>query len=196
MSEQTKEHKGLAITAIVLGAVGIGLSWIPLLNLLGIFIAIIGIVFGVIALILNWRNTRRVMSIIGTLLSVLAIILTVIINDAYVSTTKHAVKSAASSIKSSSASEEKARTKWTQADVDGLTVGDTVTGAGGTNYDDIVSQFGEPDSKTESTIGNTTLRTTMWFNTNGGAGSSVGLTFEKQADGSWLLSSKSSAGLK
>ncbi|GAK30391.1 hypothetical protein WOSG25_021880 [Weissella oryzae SG25] len=110
-----------------------------------------------------------------------------------------ATTSSSSSTSKASSSSSVASQKWSQADYDALTAGDIVNnGAGGENMDTVTSKFGKASTVTESTISNTTVKTAIWTNTNGdmGSGSNVTLQFAKQDDGTWLLTSKASTGLK
>jgi len=95
--------------------------------------------------------------------------------------------------KSTSSSSTPTTQKWTQADYDALTVGDIMNNAeGGENMDDVTAKFGKPTSTNDMSIGDTSSRTATWMHLT----SDVILTFDKQEDGSWLLSSKNSSGLK
>lgn len=105
--------------------------------------------------------------------------------------------SSSSSAAASSSSSKVTVQKWTQADYDALTAGDIMNkGAGGTNMDELTDKFGKAKSTSDSTIDTTTTRTATWTNTNGDLGSSVILQFDQQDDGTWLLVSKASTGLK
>ncbi|TYC48112.1 hypothetical protein ESZ50_10085 [Weissella muntiaci] len=101
--------------------------------------------------------------------------------------------SAKSSSVSSASSSSVTSQKWTLADYDALAVGDTLSGVGGANYDDIVAKFGKPDTSSDTQSGDYSMRSADWTSLTDG---SVFLTFTKQADGTWLLSSKTSSDLK
>jgi hypothetical protein len=87
--------------------------------------------------------------------------------------------------------------KWSQADYDSLQQGDIMNnGAGGANMDDIIKTYGKPSSSTDSSVNNMSTRTGIWTNTNGGFTANVTLSFMKQPDGTYLLYSAASSGLK
>lgn len=65
---------GFAVTALVLGIIGVVLSFMPIVNNLTAAGAVVGLVFGVIGL---WKS-RLVMSAIGAFLCGLAVILTIV----------------------------------------------------------------------------------------------------------------------
>lgn len=74
-----KATSGMAITALVLGIIGVVLSWIPIVNNLAAVLGVIGVVFGVIAIVKtgpNGKKKGRGLAIAGTILSVLAFVFT------------------------------------------------------------------------------------------------------------------------
>ena len=83
---------GFAVTALVLGIVGLVFSFIPLVNVVGIILGIIGLIFGLIGIF----KSRRVMSIVGSVLSLLAIILSIAISSAFASSVNDAINDAPS----------------------------------------------------------------------------------------------------
>lgn len=112
------------------------------------------------------------------------------------STTKVDKKEAASSSSTSAKTEDKTQ-KWSQADYDSLAKGDIANnGAGGANMDDIIAKFGKASSSSDSSVNNLNTRTSIWTNTNGGFTSNVTLSFAKQDNGTYLLYSAASTGLK
>jgi amino acid transporter len=66
-----RKGSGLAITSLVLGLIGLMLSWIPIINYLAVILGLVGLVLGVIGI---WKS-KRVMSIIGAVLCALTIII-------------------------------------------------------------------------------------------------------------------------
>jgi len=66
-----EKGSGLAITSLVLGLIGLMLSWIPIINYLAVILGLVGLVLGVIGI---WKS-KRVMSIIGSILCALTIII-------------------------------------------------------------------------------------------------------------------------
>ena len=86
--------------------------------------------------------------------------------------------------------------KWTKADFDALTVGDSLTGVGGANYDEIVAKYGKPKTSSDTQSGDYTVRNASWSKmTSNGSYESVDLSFTQQQDGSYLLSMKNSSSL-
>lgn len=109
------------------------------------------------------------------------------------STTAKSLSSASSQSSSSSASVQ----EWTQSDYDSLAKGDIMNnGAGGANMNDVISKYGKPSTSTDSSVNDMNTRTSTWTNTNGDFTSNVTLSFMKQDDGSYLLYSAVSTGLK
>lgn len=72
------------ILAVVFGAIGFVLSFIPIINNIAAIFGFVGVVLGIIAIIGTFRNKKRgkVLSIIGAVLSVLAIIITLSMQSA------------------------------------------------------------------------------------------------------------------
>lgn len=102
-----------------------------------------------------------------------------------------------SSTSSQSSSSSTSAQEWTQSDYDSLAKGDIMNnGAGGANMNDVISKYGKPSTSTDSSVNDMNTRTSTWTNTNGGFTSNVILSFMKQDDGSYLLYSAASTGLK
>lgn len=78
---QPKPSAALAITALVLGILGVLGSWVPLLGILGGVLALIGLIVGIVALIKVKRGTAggKGIAIVGVMLNVLAIIVVTIV---------------------------------------------------------------------------------------------------------------------
>ena len=57
---------------------------------------------------------------------------------------------------------KESKKKITAADVEAIKVGDSLTGAGGDKYEDIVAKFGEPDNKVESQAGDIKMIIASW----------------------------------
>ena len=105
------------------------------------------------------------------------------------------VSSVSSSIESSQ-KEEDAKFNWTKEQFDALQMGDiTNYGAGGTNYDDIVSVHGEPNSINTTTVNDHESRT-ISYSSAGTKLRSITLTFSKQENGAYLLTAKVGIGLE
>ena len=78
---QPKPSVALAITALVLGILGVLGSWVPLLGILSGVLALIGLIVGIVALIKVKRGTAggKGIAIAGVMLNVLAIIVVTIV---------------------------------------------------------------------------------------------------------------------
>lgn len=68
-----KQKTGFGITALVLGIVGLVLSFIPFINNLAFFLGILGVVFGIVALV---THNKKGISIAGLVTGILAIVIT------------------------------------------------------------------------------------------------------------------------
>ena len=94
-------------------------------------------------------------------------------------------------------SEKSYKSDWTQADVDALTVGDSSTGKGGDNLNEVLKKHGNPTEARES-ISNygdsfkTSLK--IFYNSNASNDSSklgyVSLEFAQQSNDDYLLTYK------
>ena len=69
-----EEQKVLGILATIFGAIALLGSWIPFINYLSFFIAIVAFILGIIGLIVNLKK-QKTMAIIGTALSIASIVL-------------------------------------------------------------------------------------------------------------------------
>ncbi len=106
-----------------------------------------------------------------------------------------AVSSANSSIESSK-KEDETKFNWTKEQFDALKQGDIINrGAGGTNYNDVISEHGKPTDENTTSV-NDHENKTISYTSMGKKYKSVILTFSKQDDGSFLLTSKVSTGLE
>ncbi|EMY8535905.1 hypothetical protein [Bacillus paranthracis] len=91
---------------------------------------------------------------------------------------------------------KESKKKVTAADVEAIKVGDSLTGAGGDKYEDIVAKFGEPDNKAESQAGDIKMIIASWTkNVNGDLGANFNVTFTEK-DGQKLATSKAQMGMK
>lgn len=192
--EKQDESKVLGILAIVFGGIALIGSWIPILNNLSFVIGIVALILGVIGLIVN-RKKKKVLAIVGTSLAFASCVIVLITQSIYGAAVDSAVKSVkktSASIEQSFSEEEAkekeadARFKWTDEYFKSLKEGDLGTGAGGTNYNDIVAKVGEPTEKEEDEDS----LDARWTNEGGSSYKSVDLSFHKQEDGSWLLWNK------
>ena len=208
-----EEQKVLGILATIFGAIALLGSWIPFINYLSFFIAIVAFILGIIGLIVNLKK-RKTMAIIGTALSIASIVLFFTTQVLYANVYKEFVREFNRSYKEASASmereeesdltddstysipeEEEDTFSWTQEQFDALIEGDLDNkGKGGTNYKDIIKKHGLPDSEFDSTIGGYDTRKITYISI-GDKIKTVTLTFAKQDNGQLLLVQKHAVGL-
>ena len=209
-----KEQKILGILAIIFGTLALLGSWIPIVNILSFFLAIATLILGVFGIVLNLRN-RKTMAIIGTtlgLISIVVILTTQVLSTHVFSdlarTFRHPYKNITSSTdtedygelpdSSTDERDDEEDTEffsWTQEQFDALIEGDTANrGKGGSNYKDIISKHGLPDSEIESTSGDYDIKRITYLSL-GSNTKTVVLTFAKQENGQFLLIRKFALGL-
>ena len=209
-----KEEKVLGIFAIIFGTLALLGSWLPIISILAFFFAIIAIALGVFGIGLNLKN-RKILAIIGTSLGILSIFLVlmtqVLPSGLFTDLAKnfrHPYRSLTSltedddfgTLPDNSTDEDKDDEDtdsftWTKEQFDALIEGDTANrGKGGSNYKDIISKHGLPDSEIESTSGNYNIKRITYLSL-GSNTKTVVLTFAKQENGQFLLIRKFALGL-
>ena len=212
-----KEEKILGIIAIILGSLALLGSWLPIISVLSFFFAIIAIGLGVFGIILNLQN-RKILAIIGTALGIGSIFLVlmtqVLPSGVFTDLAKnfrHPYRSLTSltedddfgTLPDNSTDEDNDEENtedtdsfaWTQEQFDALIEGDTSNrGKGGSNYKDIISKHGLPDSEIESTSGDYDIKRITYLSI-GSNTKTVVLTFAKQENGQFLLIRKFALGL-
>ena len=212
-----KEEKILGIFAIIFGTLALLGSWLPIISILAFFFAIIAIALGVFGIGLNLKN-RKILAIIGTTLGILSIFLVlmtqVLPSGVFTDLSKnfrHPYRSLTSLTKDEEFgkvpdyrpdedhdeedSEDTDTFSWTQEQFDALIEGDTANrGKGGSNYKDIISKHGLPDSEIESTSGGYDIKRITYLSL-GSNTKTVVLTFAKQENGQFLLIRKFALGL-
>lgn len=196
-----QERKVLGILAIIFGALALLGSWMPIINNFSFILAILALIFGLIGFAVN-RKRPKTLAIIGTVLSVVSIAIVLATQAMYAKSldklgkdVEQAVSSASSSIESSQ-KEEDAKFNWTKEQFDALVTGDIANrGAGGSKYDDIVKEHGEPSDTNTSTV-NDHENKTISYTSIGTKYRSVILSFAKQDDGTFLLITKVGNGLE
>ena len=200
------EKKVLGILAIVFGGIALIGSWVPILNNVSFFIAIVALILAVIALIVNRKN-KKVLAIVGTCLSVASIIIVLATQSMYsnaIDNASKAIDKASSSIDAdySKSSSEKASKeakadsnfKWTDAYFDSVVDGTTT-------YDEIVATVGEPNTtKTDTDYdidsdSNVPSKDCDWDLDNGSYYASVSIHFV-QKNGTYVVDYKTGTGLK
>ena len=209
-----KEEKILGIFAIIFGTLALLGSWLPIISILAFFFAIIAIALGVFGIGLNLKN-RKILAIIGTSLGILSIFLVlmtqVLPSGLFTDLAKnfrHPYRSLTSltedddfgTLPDNSTDEDKDDEDtdsftWTKEQFDALIEGDTANrGKGGSNYKDIISKHGLPDSEIESTSGDYEIKKISYVSL-GSNTKTVVLTFVKQENGQFLLIRKFALGL-
>ena len=204
-----QENKVLGILAIVFGSIALLGSWIPIINYLSFFIGTIALILAIIGLIVNQKKPKT-LAIIGSVISFFSLIITLVTLSFYSRMFNEMGKrfdtlssSYRSYIDSSEREEEKEKEKeektkfaWTKAEFDALKEGDILKkGAGGTKYDDVIRDHGKPTDETTSTVSGSELKTITYL-PGGSKYQAVILTFSKNEDGSFLLTSKIGTGLE
>ncbi len=209
-----EEQKVLGILATIFGAIALLGSWIPFINYLSFFIAIVAFILGIIGLIVNLKK-QKTMAIIGTSLAIASVVLFFTTQILYANVYKEFIKEFNRSYREASSSmereeesgltddsndfipeeEEEDTFTWTQEQFDALIEGDLDNkGKGGTNYKDIIKKHGLPDSEFDSTIGGYDTRKITYISI-GDKIKTVTLTFAKQENGQLLLVQKHAVGL-
>ena len=196
-----QERKVLGILAIIFGGIALLGSWMPIINNLSFIIAILALILGIIGLFIN-KKRQKILAIIGTVIAVVSMAIVLITQTMYARALNNvskdvetAVSSANSSIEASK-KEDETKFNWTKEQFDALKQGDIINrGAGGTNYNDVISEHGKPTDENTTSV-NDHENKTLSYTSVGKKYKSVILTFSKQDDGSFLLTSKVSTGLE
>jgi len=209
-----EEQKVLGILATIFGAIALLGSWIPFINYLSFFIAIVAFILGIIGLIVNLKK-RKTMAIIGTSLAIASVVLFFTTQILYANVYKEFVREFNRSYSEASASMEREEESdltddssasipeeeeddtftWTQEQFDALIEGDLDNkGKGGTNYKDIIKKHGLPDSEFDSTIEGYDTKKITYIGIDDRI-KTVTLTFVKQDNGQLLLVHKIAVGL-
>lgn len=202
-----QENKVLGILAIVFGAIALLGSWIPIINYLSFFIGTIALILAIIGLIINQKKPKT-LAIIGSVISFFSLIIALVTLSFYSRMFNEMGKrfdtlssTYRSYIDSSEREEEKEKEEstkftWTKAEFDALKEGDILKkGAGGTKYDDVIRDHGKPTDETTSTVSGSEIKTITYL-PGGSKYQAVILTFSKNEDGSFLLTSKIGTGLE
>ena len=209
-----KEEKILGIFAIIFGTLALLGSWLPIISILAFFFAIIAIALGIFGIGLNLKN-RKILAIIGTSLGILSIFLVLMtqvlpsgvftdlaknFRHPYRSLTSLTENEEFGTLPDNSTDEDESEEDtnsftWTKEQFDALIEGDTTNrGKGGSNYKDIISKHGLPDSEIESTSGDYDIKKITYLSL-GSNTKTVVLTFAKQENGQFLLIRKFALGL-
>ena len=207
----------LGILAIIFGAIALLGSWIPIINYLSLIIAVPTLILGIIGIVLSPKK-QKTLAILGTSFALIAIIVSVItqflfsniLND-WVTKYSHTYRqeipyfegeqggnlpdTSIDEYQDEDDIEEDQGFTWTKEQFDALIEGDTANrGKGGSNYKDIISKHGLPDSEIESTSGDYDIKKITYLSL-GSNTKTVVLTFAKQENGQFLLIRKFALGL-
>ena len=209
-----EEQKVLGILATIFGAIALLGSWIPFINYLSFFIAIVALILGIIGLIVNLKK-RKTMAIIGTSLAIASVVLFFTAQVLYANVYKEFAREFNRSYREASSSMEREEESdltddsaysipeeeeddtftWTQEQFDALIEGDLDNkGKGGTNYKDIIKKHGLPNSEFDSIIEGYDTKKITYIGINDRI-KTVTLTFVKQDNGQLLLVHKIAVGL-
>lgn len=201
-----QENKVLGILAIVFGSIALLGSWIPIINYLSFFIGTIALILAIIGLIINQKKPKT-LAIIGSAISFFSLIIALVTLSFYsrmfnemgkgLDTLTNSYSSYFdSSERKIEKEEESTKFTWTKAEFDALKEGDILKkGAGGTKYDDVIRDHGKPTDETTSTVSGSEIKTITYL-PGGSKYQAVILTFSKNEDGSFLLTSKIGTGLE
>ena len=196
-----QERKVLGILAIIFGALALLGSWMPIINNFSFILAILALIFGLIGFLVN-RKRPKTLAIIGTVLSIVSIAIVLGTQAMYAKSLDKLSKDIEQSVTSTSSSSDSSQKEkddkfnWTKEQFEALVTGDiTNRGAGGSKYDDIVKEHGEPSNITTSTVNDYESKT-ISYTSFGTKYKTVVLTFAKQDDGTFLLTSKVGNGLE
>ena len=207
----------LGILAIIFGTIALLGSWIPIINYLSLIIAVPTLILGIIGIALSPKK-QKTLAILGTSFALIAIIVSVItqflfsniLND-WVTKYSHTYRqeipyfeeeqggnlpdTSIDEYQDEDDIEEDQGFTWTQDQFDALVEGDLSNrGKGGSNYKDIISKHGLPDSEIESTSGDYDIKRITYLSL-GSNTKTVVLTFAKQENGQFLLIRKFALGL-
>ena len=204
-----KEQKLLGILAIIFGALALLGSWIPIVNILSFFLAIATLILGVFGIALNLRN-RKTLAMIGSSFGLISIIIVLISQllftpifadfiRGYRSSSNYLMEEPTNEDWPNSTideyEEEEEIFTWTQEQFDALIEGDPSNqGQGGTNYKDIISEHGIPDSEVDSSDSDYETKRITYLSL-GSPSKAVVLNFVKQKNGQFLLIHKFAVGL-
>ena len=212
-----KEEKILGILAIIFGTLALLGFWLPIISILAFFFAIVAIALGVFGIGLNLKK-RKILAIIGTslgILSIFLVLMTQVLPSGVFTDLAKNFRHPYRSLTSLTENEEFGKLpdyrpdenhddediedtdtfSWTQEQFDSLIEGDTANrGKGGSNYKDIISKHGLPDSEIESTSGGYDIKRITYLSL-GSNTKTVVLTFAKQENGQFLLIRKFALGL-
>lgn len=204
-----EEYKTLGILAIIFGAGALLSSRIPIINSLAFLLGFVALILGVIGIGLNLQN-QKTLAMIGSSFGLISIIIVLISQllftpifadfiRGYRSSSNYLMEEPTNEDWPNSTideyEEEEEIFTWTQEQFDALIEGDPSNqGQGGSNYKDIISEHGIPDSEVDSSDSDYETKRITYLSL-GSPSKAVVLNFVKQKNGQFLLIRKFAIGL-
>ena len=204
-----EEYKTLGILAVIFGALALLSSRIPIINSLAFLLGFVALILGVISIGLNLQN-QKTLAMIGSSFGLISIIIVLISQllftpifadfiRGYRSSSNYLMEEPTNEDWPNSTideyEEEEEIFTWTQEQFDALIDGDPSNqGQGGTNYKDIISEHGIPDSEVDSSDSDYETKRITYLSL-GSPSKAVVLNFVKQKNGQFLLIHKFAVGL-
>ncbi len=205
-----EEYKTLGILAVIFGAGALLSSRIPIINSLSFLLGFVALILGVIGIGLNLQN-QKTLAMIGSSFGLISIIIVLISQllftpifadfiRGYRSSSNYLMEEPTNEDWPNSTideyEEEEEIFTWTQEQFDALIEGDPSNqGQGGSNYKDIISEHGIPDSEVDSSDSDYETKRITYLSL-GSPSKAVVLNFVKQKNGQFLLIHKFSIGLE
>ena len=205
-----EEYKTLGTLAVIFGAGALLCSRIPIVNGLSFLFGFVALILGVIGIGLNLQN-QKTLAMIGSSFGLISIIIVLISQllftpifadfiRGYRSSSNYLMEEPTNEDWPNSTideyEEEEEIFTWTQEQFDALIEGDPSNqGQGGSNYKDIISEHGIPDSEVDSSDSDYETKRITYLSL-GSPSKAVVLNFVKQKNGQFLLIHKFSIGLE
>ena len=204
-----EEYKTLGILAVIFGAGALLSSRIPIINSLAFLLGFVALILGVIGIGLNLQN-QKTLAMIGSSFGLISIIIVLISQllftpifadfiRGYRSSSNYLMEEPTNEDWPNSTideyEEEEEIFTWTQEQFDALIEGDPSNQVqGGSNYKDIISEHGIPDSEVDSSDSDYETKRITYLSL-GSPSKAVVLNFVKQKNGQFLLIHKFAVGL-
>ena len=204
-----EEYKTLGTLAVIFGALALLSSRIPIINSLAFLLGFVALILGVISIGLNLQN-QKTLAMIGSSFGLISIIIVLISQllftpifadfiRGYRSSSNYLMEEPTNEDWPNSTideyEEEEEIFTWTQEQFDALIEGDPSNqGQGGSNYKDIISEHGIPDSEVDSSDSDYETKRISYLSL-GSPSKAVVLNFVKQKNGQFLLIHKFAVGL-
>lgn len=149
----------LSILSVIISFVSLAGSWIPFFNMLHINFAFWGIFIGIVGALIK-DNDSKIHSLVGIALSIVSIIIVFI----FISIYNDSVTSSNNRIEAPPTYTIDHNFKWKKEDVEKLVVGEGTYSEGGTELNEIIEKFGEPQKSSDINVEKYTLRTVEYHN--------------------------------